>query len=678
MSPIPSNATEDRALAAVLPPSAAAEPLLPTVSIVEQAMAQARRSLALALCGTALIVVGLLADRWWVSSAHEAAADHHGRAQRVAGAIRLADERLTSAAQMAVSTGERRWIDEYDARLPELQAALEEGKAFAPAAIVGRFDQQTRAAAEELASLRESAFEAVTVGAVDSARAIFDSERYRHNTRLLTAATAEFTEAAVQAAQEELQIVTRRAVAAGTVVLVGTLLLGALLWLRLTDRLRRSREFLLEAEDRMQRLASSDLLTGLFNRAALHDAMAAAMARADRDGRGLAVLMIDLDRFKPINDRFGHMIGDRVLKVVAQRLKLCLRGGELQARYGGDEFVVVIHDARDPVNTRKVAQRIMRALSEPMTIDQLTLSIGASVGIARYPDDARSADDLLRKADSALYRAKVGNRGEACFYESSLDEQVAERSVLEQAIRDGIVRGEFVPFYQPIVDLAGRSVQSLELLARWKHPTRGMLAPAHFITLAENAGLIGPLLMSVLRQACADLAQFPAHWRLSVNVAPQQILDPTLVPQLLAVLRENGIPPQRLDVELTETALVSDTARAREVMQALKDAGITVTLDDFGTGYSSLAYLAEMTFDRIKIDRSFVSTLHDRSGSTKIVDAVIQLSHSLGVQAVAEGVETEQDVEMLLNLGCDLAQGYLFGRPLPAEQLTQATGPVAA
>jgi diguanylate cyclase (GGDEF)-like protein len=578
---------------------------------------------------------------------------------------------------MAVATGSRRWVDDYDTHLPELADALARAKALAPPAAADRFERQTRAVSEELADMRESAFEAVTVGAAQVAHTIFDGERYRNNTRMLAAATAEFTAATVEATLADLSALKRRAILVGVVVLLGALLLGVGLWRRLSTRLAHSRRILLDAEDRMQRLASSDLLTGLANRAALHDAMATAMARAARDGHRLAVLMIDLDRFKPVNDRHGHMIGDLVLKEVAHRLRRCLRSGELQARYGGDEFVVVIEESSDPANAQKVARRIVQALGQPVVIGSMSVSIGASVGIARYPDDARSEDELLRKADSALYRAKARHRGDACFYEAGLDEQVAEHAALEQAMREGIARGEFVPHYQPIVDLASRSVQSLELLTRWNHPQRGLIAPAHFIALAEDSGLVGPMMLSVLRQACADLPRFPAHWRLSINVAPQQILDDTLVPQLLAVLREHAVPPQRLDVELTETALVSDTARARQVMQALKESGITVTLDDFGTGYSSLCYLAEMTFDKIKIDRSFVRTLHERPESAKIVDAVIGLSRSLGVQTVAEGVETELDAHALMQLGCGLAQGYLFGRPAPASQVLLAMEEVA-
>ena len=651
------------------PPVVASGPLLPSVSIVERTMGLARQSLLLALAGAAFIVGGLLAERLWLSEAQEAAANRHAQAQRLAGDVRLADQLLTSAAQMAVATGERRWVDDYDTHLPELDEALAQAKALAPPAAAGRFEQQTRVASEELWSMRESAFEAVTVGAADVARTIFDGERYRNNTRLLAAATAEFTAATVAATQAELTALKRRTYTVGALALLGALLLGAALWRRLASRLARSRAYFLDAEDRMQRLASSDLLTGLANRAALHDAMATAMARATRDGHRLSLLMIDLDRFKPVNDRHGHMIGDLVLKEVAHRLRRCLRDGELQARYGGDEFVVAIEEKDGATNAQAVAERIVRSLGQPMLIDHLAISIGASIGIARFPDDAGSGDELLRKSDSALYRAKTRCRGSVCHYDTSLDEQVAERATLEQAMREGIASGQFVPYSQPIVDLASRSVHSLELLCRWVHPQRGLVAPAEFIPLAEDSGLIGPMTLSVLRQACADLPRFPPHWRLSLNVAPQQILDASLVPQLLAVLRESGVPPQRLDVELTETALVTDTARARKVMQAMKDAGITVTLDDFGTGYSSLSYLAELSFDKIKIDRSFVQTLHERPQSAKIVAAVIGLSRSLGVQTVAEGVETERDARVLLQLGCGLAQGYLFGRPSPALQL---------
>ena len=393
--------------------------------------------------------------------------------------------------------------------------------------------------------------------------------------------------------------------------------------------------------------------------------------------------MVDLDRFKPVNDRNGHMVGDLVLKEVARRLARCLRPTDLRARYGGDEFVVVVDESDGPRTARNAADRIVAKLAEPMIFGDLSVNIGASIGIARFPKDADSDDELLRKADSALYRAKKNPEGSPggngngnasgvggiCQYDPALDEAQSERAALEAALRDGIARGHFVPYYQPIVNLQRRQVKSLELLCRWRHPERGLLSPDKFIPLAEASGLIGPLTISLLSQACQDMLRFPPHWRLSLNVAPQQIQDRTLVPQLMAVLKENGMPPARLDVELTETALVNDTARAREVILDLKRCGMTVTLDDFGTGYSSLSYLAEMTFDKIKIDRSFVRTLRDKPESAKIVDAIIGLSRSLGVDTVAEGVETEEEAEMLQRLGCINGQGYLFGKPMRAQDL---------
>jgi diguanylate cyclase (GGDEF)-like protein len=578
---------------------------------------------------------------------------------------------LTAAAQMAAATGERRWVDEYDARRPALANAMAHAKLLVSPDAARIFEVQTRIASDELEGMRESAFGAVAVGVAEPPRRIFDGDRYLAHSRLLAAATREFTDAVVADTRAEVERLQQRTALITAAALAGVLALEWALWRLLARRLGRARTMFLDAEHRIQRLASSDMLTGLPNRGTLRETMQAAMARARREKHHLAVLMVDLDHFKPVNDRHGHMAGDQVLQEVARRLVRTLRRGEPHARFGGDEFVVVVEEHGDAAAARSVAERIVEALRAPILVGDLRITIGASIGVARFPDDADDADALLRMADSALYRAKAGRAGGVCYYDRGLDEKVAERATLEHAMREGIARGEFVPFYQPIVELASREVRSVELLCRWNHPERGLLAPAHFIALAEETGLIAPLSMALLRQACVDLRRLPAHWRLSFNVAPQQMLDSGLVAQLLAVLAEGGVAPSRLDVELTESALVSDIARAREVIQALQATGITVTLDDFGTGYSSLSYLAEMSFDKIKIDRSFVRTLHERPESAKIVGAVIGLSRSLGVQIVAEGVETERDARVLQQLGCALAQGYLFSRPLPAAELAQ-------
>ena len=649
--------------------AATAGPLLPSVSIVEQTMRQARRAVAITLAGAALLTGLLLAERQWSMHALAAAGQRYAAAQEVAGRLRVTEQLLLQAAQAASQSGKRTWADRYDRLVNELNQAVEHASLLAPSSMAEAYRVKTEAAAKDIARMRQSALDALNSGAHESARALFDGERYGRNTRLLAEANEQLIRASLEATEAELHSLQQRSwlVVAGAGAL--TLLMGLLLWRRLTTGLVSTRGTLMEAEVRIQRLASSDLLTGLDNRAGLHDAMHARMERAGRHGERLAVLMVDLDRFKPVNDRNGHMVGDLVLKEVARRLALCLRQSDLRARYGGDEFVVVIDERDGLPQVEAAAERIIQRLAEPMNFGDLTVAIGASVGIARFPADATSGDELLRKADSALYRAKHSGRGEVCLYDPQQDEAMSERHTLEQQLREGIATGQFVPYYQPIVGLERRNVVSLELLCRWRHPERGLLGPDKFIALAEGSGLIGPLTMSLLRAACKDMSLFPPHWRVSFNVAPQQIQDESLVPQLLSILREAGVAPSRLDVELTETALVNDTARARQVILGLKKAGMTVTLDDFGTGYSSLSYLAEMTFDKIKIDRSFVRTLAERPESAKIVDAIIGLSRSLGVDTVAEGVETELQASTLKNLGCKLGQGYLFGRPVPAREL---------
>ncbi len=650
----------------------AAQRLLPTVSIVEETMRQALRAVAVALACTALLTTTLLAERLWSSHQLEKAADRHAQANRLAGEIRLTEQELLQAAQSAALTGEPSWIERYDRLTASLTQKVEHASLLVPLNVAQRYREKTADASAEIAQMRQSALNALQSGALDAARSLFDGERYTSRTRLIREATEELTALSLAATERRVRELRTRSYAVAAGALAITLGGGFWLWRRLSSGLKRSRGSLLDAEVRVQRLAASDMLTGLDNRAALHDAMQTRLARSRKLNQELAVLMVDLDRFKPVNDRNGHMVGDLVLKEVARRLGRCLRQSDLRARYGGDEFVVVIDEADGTRTAMAAAERIIETLSEPMYFGDLTVNVGASVGLARYPRDAQSDDELIRKADSALYRAKKSGPGGICLYDPKLDEALAERAALEAALREGIASGQLIPYYQPIVHLARRNVVSLELLCRWKHPERGLLTPDKFIALAEDSGLIGPLTLSLLNQACQDMLSFPAHWRLSFNVAPQQIQDENLVPQLLAVLKENHVPPNRLDVELTETALVNDTARAREVILSLKRAGMTVTLDDFGTGYSNLSYLSELTFDKIKIDKGFVQKLRsDQQSSTKIVEAIIGLSRSLGADNVAEGVETEEQADLLQKLGCRNGQGYLFGRPVRAQELQQ-------
>ena len=650
-------------------PAHEAERVLPEGrAIVEATLRAARRTVAFALASVALILALVAAERTWFLSTEAAALERLKQAEDIADQILLADERLTMSAYMAAATGEERWIARYHRHLPEMEAALARGEALAPSEIARQFQEKSKAASESLVSLETTALDA-TARAPQVARAILDGERYRADKALLNSATQEFTASTLAVMRSELDTLRKRSDRLLAAMLCAALALAVLTWQRLTGSLKRSREVLMDAQLGIQRMATVDMLTGLANRAALHDGMAAALARASRNGTRLALLMIDLDSFKPVNDRHGHLVGDRVLREAARRMAELVRGGELLARYGGDEFVAVIDDSGDAASAHRVAERIIDTLCEPMRIDGTSVQIGASVGIARFPDDAGEDDELLRRADLALYRAKSSGRGRACFYDPALDDALAQREHVEAELRQAIERGQIVPHYQPVVDLAERHVHSVELLARWQDPSRGLRPPSEFIALAERAGLIGDLTLAVLRQACQDMRRMPAHWRVAINIAPEQIQATDMVDRLIDVLYATRTDPRRIEVELTETALVDDMPAARRTIEGLKRHGITVALDDFGTGYSSLSYLSELPFDKIKIDRSFVATLHERHESSKIVQSIIGLGASLGVQVVAEGVETERDARTLAALGCNAAQGYLFARPMAIDRL---------
>ncbi len=637
-------------------------------SIFKQATASARHAALVALLGAAAIVGGFLAERAYFQSHMSAATGKLVEAHHAADMILLADERLTMSANMVAATGEPRWIDRHEANIPLILDAIQEAVALAPPAVADRFDAETRVANDRLVELERELFEAVRRGDTPAARAILDGQTYAHYKEILSSGTARFVEGMIASVSAERVAVQQRTTIALCVVLLLSIAGAAALWRALNKTLQRSEAALFEAERKIQTLAMNDLLTGLANRASLREGLHAALGRSDRNHTKLALLMIDLDRFKPINDRHGHMIGDLVLKGVAHRMARVLRRGEIRARYGGDEFVAVVEYASDDEIPRTVSKRLIEELSEPMTFDGLTVQIGASVGLAVYPTDAKTEEDLIRKADIALYRAKHEGRGSVRFYDSSMVTDIDARAKLEEELREAIAIDGIVPYFQPLIDLSTGELRGFEVLSRWQHPVRGMVHPSEFIPLAELSGQIGTLTMAILRSACRAALSLPGNLSIAINVAPQQIQDEWLTPGILAILNETGFPPHRLEVELTEHALVTDLASAKRVISSLKGVGIKIALDDFGTGYSSLCYLSELPFDKIKIDRSFIKTL-EREESAKIVNAIVGLGRSLGVPTIAEGVETEHEAEFLRDIGCPIAQGFLYSTPVPATEL---------
>lgn len=638
-------------------------------SIVKQATATARRAAKVAILGASAIVCALLVERAYFQGKISDATEKFIAAHRSADLILLADERLTMSANMAAATGEERWIDRYEANIPAIDGAIGEAVALAPPWVANRFDAETRVANDRLVELERRSFENVRSGKTEAARSILDGKTYARFKEILSDGTSRFVDGTIASVSAELAAVEQRALTAIGLVLLVSAGGALLMWRVFNASLRKSEGAMLEAERKIQTLAMNDLLTGLANRHSLRQTLHTAIDRAKQHQTKLAILMIDLDRFKPINDRHGHLIGDLVLKEVADRIAAALRQEGLRARYGGDEFVAVIEYPSDDEIPRTIGRRLIDELSEPMAFDSLTVQIGASIGIAVYPIDGKTEEELIRKADIALYRAKGDGRGSLRFYDSTMDTDTDARAILEEELRHAIASGAIVPYFQPLIDLRTGDIRGFEVLSRWHHPTQGVMAPADFIPIAESSGMIGALTIAVLREACRTARGLPGHPSLAVNVSPQQIEDEWLAPSILAVLKETGFPPQRLEVELTEHALVADLASAKRVISSLKAVGIKIALDDFGTGYSSLCYLSELPFDKIKIDRSFIRTLHERPESAKVVNAIIGLGHSLGVLTIAEGVETERDEAFLRDIGCHVAQGFLYSKPVPAADL---------
>jgi len=425
------------------------------------------------------------------------------------------------------------------------------------------------------------------------------------------------------------------------------------------------------AELEITRLALHDSLTGLPNRRLFEDRLNTALARARRDGEMIAVFMIDLDRFKPVNDLHGHDAGDRLLIAVAERISGIIREEDAFARFGGDEFAILQHGISQPLGALRLARRLVQAIEKPFEISGVEVAIGLSAGIAMCPTDARSESELLRRADIALFRSKNGGRGCFSFFEEHMDDHLHERAALERDLSEAIAEDQLEAAYQPIVDLASNTVIGFEALARWNHPLRGPVSPETFVSVAEDSGQISALGETILRRACRDALNWPKETLLSVNVSPLQFRNRRLADIILKVLEEEGFPPSRLEIEITENALFDNPEAASEIITGLKAAGVRIALDDFGTGYSSLAHLRDLPFDKVKIDRSFVIKLQQNAEGARLVKAIIVMCQSLGLPTVAEGIEDETLREALVDEGCVLGQGYLFGRPAPNHMLIE-------
>lgn len=424
-----------------------------------------------------------------------------------------------------------------------------------------------------------------------------------------------------------------------------------------------------ESSDKIAHMARYDALTGLPNRMMLTEALGEAMRYAEQWRTRCAFLMIDLDRFKAVNDTLGHLVGDQLLARVSERLKEQMSENELCGRLGGDEFAIVVRDASDITHVERVAMRVIDRLSQPYEVDHHTLYVGASIGSAIGPRDGSTVETLMRNADLALYRSKEDGGGQHNFYEPALHAHAEERRKLEFSLRRALERNEMVLNYQPVVDATSEIIVSFEALIRWHSEEHGLVSPGKFIPLAEDTRLIIPIGEWVLREACLQAVRWPTNIKVAVNVSAEQLLDPNFGASVVGALATSGLSAQRLEIEVTESLFMRDANQARAALEQVMALGCGVALDDFGTGYSSLAYIRNLRFSTIKIDRTFVqgAATHNPE-SLAIIRAVVAMADSLEMSTTAEGVETERELAVVRQLGCRKIQGYHFGRPMPADE----------
>jgi diguanylate cyclase (GGDEF)-like protein len=446
---------------------------------------------------------------------------------------------------------------------------------------------------------------------------------------------------------------------------IGMGAVGAMI--RTSIQLRGAIAARMEAEQSAERSARQDALTGLGNRRHFNEKLTAMLA-ARGPADAFAVMLIDLDRFKPVNDIHGHAAGNAVLCAIAERLVQVTPPGSIVARLGGDEFVALIPNIQDELKIGFLAQRMIDAVRWRIPWRQAFVEVDATIGIALADPQTSDPEALLHAADVAMYQGKRQGRGVWRFFREEMDNALKTRAQLESDLRAAIANGSITPFYQPIVSLPGREVVGFEVLARWDHPTLGEIEPHKFIPIAEECGMISELFTRVLKSACLDAKAWPGHIHLAVNVSPRQLQDLRMPERVLSVLSQTRFPAERLEVEVTETALINDIEAARVTLTSLQNLGVGIALDNFGTGYSILYHLSELRFNKLKIDRSYVTALEQGSERAKLVDAILKLGANLSVQTTAEGIETTENLDWLSSQGCSFGQGYLFGRPMPKRE----------
>lgn len=641
---------------------------------VQQATQTARRMVLLAFAGLAAAFGCLLMDQAFVHQRYREVLTDARKVIDLTWQVALTGHEMTAATGLAAATGSSIWIGVYNGLEPRGVELIEQ--------IIQHLPEDTEQEAKdrlvELGRMRRSiderVFGMVYAGDLPAAQALVNSTGYRDTSNAFRNQLEELRRSVRNDVMTEIRWIQIRSWLVSGSLIVLAALYFAFIWRRLNRDMGKSEAAFALAEARLEQLASFDPLTGMPNRQRLIEEVQQMMIRGERSGQRLAVIALDIDGFRGINDQFGHEIGDRVLREVGRRIISSVRQDEIAARLGDDEFVIAISCQNSQDAPMRVARRIIDLISQPHVLEGLNVDVRATAGVSIWPDDSALPDELLRKADVALARAKAETRGEVRFFQPVMDADLRERARLQTELKQAIQEGQIIPYFQPVVDLATGNIQGFEVLARWSHPTRGIIAPTAFISFAEDAGLINDLTFSLLRAALREARDWPGEPTIAVNISQRQLIDAKLAGKLLGALADVDFPPHRFEVEVTENALASDIRTAKYILYGLKSRGVRISLDDFGTGYSCLGHLAQLPVDKIKIDRSFTRTMHGQEQSATIIKSIIGLGRSLGLPVIAEGIETAEDAETLLAMGCMTAQGYFFSPPLPASSAGRLLG----
>ena len=621
--------------------------------------------IGIAACGLVAFLTWLA---WKTVGAEQDVRDNAHRAVQVAevrGRIAYLDEVLAMSARMASVSGDTRWSQRFEDTAPALDAALTQAADMAPPDSRATLAATMTEAHRDLLQMERRALTLVGEHHLDDARNLLNGAEFGYLQDVYAAGVEIFGQTLKDGADA-------RAVRLNSRVWLQVLACGGATILLVMAFMAAQQRI------RLRIAVNTDPLTQLLNRRQFYNRFAPVLGQPQLPGeRSRALLLVGIDDFKGLNDGYGHAAADRLLQLVAARLRAAIPSESPPARVGGDEFALLI-EAGAIASEDGPARDVMVKLAAPYRFDQGgEIVLGFSAGLVLVGEEGIDLGTAMRQAGTALRRAKADGRGRLRVFDHAMDAQARDRARLEGDLRRAIDRNEIVPFFQPLVDLKTGSIVGVEVLARWYHAERGWVSPALFIPLAEDLGVIGALMERLLRQACRDALFWDSDLTVAFNVSPLQLRDDSLPPLIRTVLGETGFPARRLEIEVTESALVQDLDLARSLLEELRDSGVKLALDDFGTGYSSLKHLRCLPFDKLKIDASFVGAMVDDPESSKIVAAVVGLGHSLGLSTVAEGVETSQVADLLRDLGCDIGQGWLYGRAVPAAELEALIADVA-